>query len=64
MQEMMFKQHGVNWNDYDPNFKRGRMIIKEQYEKDGATRNRWISVAPPILTEDRSYLDKFVPETL
>lgn len=30
-QEMIF-QKGINWNDYDPKLKRGRMIIKETYK--------------------------------
>jgi len=55
-QEMMF-QKGVNWNDYDPKFKRGRMIVKETYEKEPEVfRTRWVSIAPPIFTQDREYL--------
>ena len=56
MQEMLFTQKGINWNDFDPKLKRGRMIVKEQYEKAGAIRNRWVSVAPPTFTQDRDYI--------
>ena len=42
MQEMCF-QKGINWNDYEPKLKRGRLIVKEQYDKNGAMRTRWIS---------------------
>ena len=69
MQEMMFSLRETNWNDYDPKFKRGRMIVKEQYqiptnnneESNFATRNRWVSVAPPILTEEREWLRERIP---
>ena len=62
MQEMCF-QKGVNWNDFAPKYKRGRFIMKEQYEKEGATRNRWVSVEPPIFTQNRKYfgLDNMIP---
>lgn len=29
MQEMLWSVHGVNWNDYDPRFKRGTMVVPE-----------------------------------
>ena len=61
-QEMIF-QKGINWNDYDPKLKRGRMITKEVYEKEPEVfRSRWISVAPPTFTEDRVYLDNLIPD--
>ena len=31
MQEMMFKEHNVNWATYDQSKKNGRLIVKEQY---------------------------------
>jgi len=67
-QEMMFQKDGTNWNDIDPKLKRGRMIIKETYEKrpetygDGyAIRTRWVSIAPPTFTKDRVYLGLLIP---
>ena len=50
MQEMLFQERGINWNDFDPKLKRGRMIVKEQYQKGDALRNRWVSEAPPTFT--------------
>lgn len=62
-QEMMFQKDGTNWNDFDPKLKRGRMIVKETYEKQpDVFRTRWISVAPPTFTQDREYLDELIPE--
>ena len=61
-QEMMFQKSGINWNDYDPKLKRGRMIIKETYEKEpDVIRTRWVSVAPPIFTQDRDFLNELIP---
>lgn len=60
-QEMMF-QKGTNWNDFDPKLKRGRMIVKETYEKSpDVFRTRWISEAPPTFTQSM-YLQKLIPE--
>jgi tRNA(His) 5'-end guanylyltransferase len=56
MQEMIF-QKGINWNDYDPKYKRGRAIIKEEYEGAGEVkRHRWISDGCPILTQVKDYI--------
>jgi tRNA(His) guanylyltransferase len=61
-QEMMFQKDGTNWNDFDPKLKRGRMIVKETYEKEpGVFRTQWVSVAPPTFTQDREYLDELIP---
>ena len=60
-QEMIF-QKGMNWNDFDPKLKRGRMIVKETYEKEGgAIRTRWVSIAPPTFTKDKEYLSNLIP---
>lgn len=55
LQEMIF-QRGTNWNDYSPKYKRGRVIVKELFDKEGVTRSRWHSVEPPIFTQEREFL--------
>lgn len=60
MQELCF-QKGVNWNDFPVKQKRGRLIVKESYDKDGAERTRWTSTEPPIFTKDRHVLTELVP---
>ena len=61
LQDMMFTEHGVNWNDYPTHQKRGTCIVKECYDKDGATRSRWVpDLEIPIFTQDRDYIDKYV----
>lgn len=61
MQEMCF-QKGVNWNDFSAKLKRGRLIVKQDYEKEGATRNKWVSVEPPIFTQEREMLKVLIPK--
>lgn len=66
-QELIF-QKGINWNDYSPKYKRGRMIVKETYEKqpeddkgETAIRTRWVSIEVPIFTQDRNFLSERIP---
>ena len=60
-QEMCF-QKGVNWNDFSAKLKRGRLIVKQDYEKEGATRSKWVSVEPPIFTQEREMLKVLIPK--
>jgi len=59
--EMIFKR-GINWNDYPAKLKRGRLIIKTVYLKNGGKRTKWVSVEPPIFTKDINMLNKFIPK--
>ena len=61
MQEMCF-QKGVNWNDFSAKLKRGRLIVKQDYEKEGTTRRKWVSVEPPIFTQEREMLKVLIPK--
>lgn len=60
-QEMIF-QKGINWNDYSPKHKRGRIIRKVDFERNGALRTNWVSVEPPVFTQDRSFLNSLIPD--
>jgi tRNA(His) 5'-end guanylyltransferase len=66
MMEMCW-QKGVNWNDYDPKCKRGRMILKKEItvNPDGEgqpyVRNVWTSEAPPTFTQEKDYLKSIIP---
>lgn len=66
-QELIF-QKGINWNNYAPKYKRGRMIVRESYEKpavsekeQAATRTRWVSIEVPIFTQEREFLSDRIP---
>jgi len=71
-QEMIF-QKGINWNDYDPKYKRGRFIFKQVYEKEimiqntelkdtVCVRTAWVADECPTFTQDREFLLKFIPK--
>lgn len=68
-QELIFKK-GINWNDYEPKYKRGRIILKETYTKEpdidilqssSSIRTRWVSKEVPIFTQDKNFLENLIP---
>jgi tRNA(His) 5'-end guanylyltransferase len=76
MQEMLWSQHGVNWNDYDPRFKRGTVVVPEVQvgsvsyvdKRSGETRvaenverRVWATGAAPIFTQDTDFLLGRIP---
>jgi tRNA(His) guanylyltransferase len=75
MQEMLWSEHGVNWNDYDPRFKRGTVVYprveigavqyvdkrtEEIREATDVQRRVWTIDAAPIFTRD-AFLDGHIP---
>lgn len=59
VQEMLFTERGINFNDYPVVAKRGRCIVKEEYQIEGGTRTRWIvDLNMPVLTQSRSYFQR------
>ena len=62
LQEMLFQEKCINWNNIPTHLKRGSCCIKEQYEietGDGvALRSRWvIDKEIPIFSQDTSYVN-------
>ena len=60
VQEKLFTEKAINFNEYPANAKRGRVVWRENYEieQDGAwaQRSRWsVDCEMPILTQDRDY---------
>ena len=63
IQEILFKEKGINWNDLPPNQKRGRAVVKETYTLDGTERSRWVvDRNNPTFTQDRNYLIDRIPQ--
>ena len=69
IQDMLFTQKGINWNDLPTYQKRGSCCIKEYYQseevdiKDGACiRSRWIvdKEIPIFKGEGRNYIEKLI----
>lgn len=61
MQEMLFQEKGINFNDLPTYQKRGVCIVKEQYNKKEVMRSRWIVDKDiPIFTQDRDYIERYL----
>ena len=64
IQDMLFTEKNINWNDFPAYQKRGACINKETYELDNDThaiRSRWVvDKNIPVFTQDREYIEKFV----
>lgn len=70
LQEMMFQEHNINWNDYATVYKRGSCCIRKEHRiqnevlKDAyetIVTHRWeVDDNIPIFTQDRNYIDKLV----
>lgn len=71
MQEMLWAEHGINWNDYDPRFKRGTLVSSrfevgdvEYVDKRthvvrvaaNVERRVWDITAAPVFTQERESL--------
>ena len=55
---MLFAEKGINWNDVETGFKRGRAIYCRQ--ENG--RGEWVvDKEMPIITEDRNYVKGRMP---
>ena len=76
MQEMLWSQRGINWNDYDPRFKRGTVIVPQVSTQpmsyvdkrsgdtvhlDAVERRAWIADGAPIFTRDKALLTTYLP---
>lgn len=75
VQEMLFQEHGINFNDYPVPQRRGACVVREKYMVGvpcpdrtnecevlhQAERSRWVVDEDiPIFTQDRAYIQKFV----
>lgn len=63
LQEKLFSEAGINWNDYPENFKRGTLVYKADYKPAGSDelRSHWVSDPAPIFT-NKSWLPHHVPQ--
>lgn len=61
IQELLYQEKNINFNNIPTYQKRGACIIKEYYDKDGVQRSRWIVDKDiPIFTSDRLYIEKYI----
>lgn len=61
IQEMLFKNFNINFNDYPVPFKRGVCVFKDYYTiNDTVRRSQWKEdFNIPIFTKNKSYIEKF-----
>lgn len=61
IQEMLFQEKEINFNNLPTYQKRGVCIIKDNYYKGETLRRRWIVDKDiPIFTQDREYIEKYI----
>lgn len=69
IQEMLWQEKRINWNDFPTDCKRGSACYRKATTgtivKDGKEisfeRNGWVvDVAPPVFTQDRDYIEKWL----
>lgn len=67
LQEMLFTEKGINWNDYPTRFKRGTSTYKESRTivqntgDEPIIRNCWVvDMETPIFTQDREFVEKHI----
>lgn len=61
LQEKMFSERGVNWNDLPIPQKRGTCVIKRTVKQNDVERRKWIiDYSIPVFTKDRDYIDALV----
>jgi hypothetical protein len=61
IQEMLFQEKEINFNDLPTYQKRGVCVVKETYMKDEAQRTRWVVDKDiPVFTQDRGYIEKYL----
>ncbi len=61
LQEKLWSERGINWNDEMVGFKRGRVIVKAQEtitdpNGEPAYRTKWQIEDPPIFTQDQEFV--------
>lgn len=61
LQDKLFVEKGINWNDLPIWQKRGVCITKQDYNKGGAIRRKWeVDLDTPIFSQQRDYIDQHV----
>ena len=61
LQDKMFTERNVNWNDLSTVKKRGTCAIRKEVEVSGVVRNKWfIDEDIPIFTQDKTYINGII----
>lgn len=61
LQNMLFTQKGINFNDLPTHLKRGTCIVKKLEPVDGTERSKWVvDYEIPIFSKERDYIEQYV----
>ncbi|AIQ75886.1 tRNA(His) guanylyltransferase Thg1 family protein [Paenibacillus sp. FSL P2-0536] len=61
LQDKLFVEKKINWNDIPVWQKRGACITKQYYKKGEATRSKWdVDFDTPIFSQNREYINQYV----
>lgn len=61
LQDKLFLEKGINWNDLPVWQKRGACITKQDYEKGKVIRSKWdVDLNTPIFSQNREYINHYV----
>lgn len=61
LQEKLFQEKSINWNNFPTVNKRGSCITRIAYDKNGVERHKWAEDTEiPIFTKNREYIERFV----
>lgn len=61
LQDKLFIEKGINWNDLPIEEKRGVCCVKTYFTQDDKERSKWvIDYDIPIFTQDRNYVEKLI----
>lgn len=61
IQDLLWQEKGINFNDFETYKKRGSCIIKKIVDVDGAVRSKWeVDLDIPIFSKDREYIEKYL----
>ena len=62
IQEMLFQEKQINFDEFDVFIKRGVCLVKQNYDSEkNSQRSKWcVDFDIPIFTQNRKYIEKFV----
>lgn len=61
LQEKLWQERNINWNNFPIPQKRGTCIKREEYTKNNAIRHKWCAdLQIPIFSQNREYIENFV----
>ncbi|MED1125440.1 tRNA(His) guanylyltransferase Thg1 family protein [Bacillus atrophaeus] len=61
LQDKLFLERGINWNDLPTWQKRGACITKVYFEKNSALRSKWdVDLETPVFSQNREYVEQYV----